>query len=267
VFAGVVLLTSVASAAPPGIDERAEARRHFESATRSYDSGRFEEAAAEFQTVFDLMGDPALLFDIAQSYRYAQKYEKALLFYRSYMRRAQSSMRAPEVEQRIAELQELLRKAAPPAETPTPPKATPTKSRETRTTEVEPPDRSVAPPAATTPSPSPRSRRVLGWAGVAAAGIGGVALIVGAAMAATAVSDSNQIAAAAAANPHGEFTPALRNTQSQGQIAQPIGIACLATGGVVAAAAAALLVMGYRHERSRVDVSFTGSRLVVTGAF
>jgi len=239
------LLAGRSSAATP--EEREQARRHYESATRKYDTGRFEEAAAEFQQVFDLIGDPALLFNIAQSFRLAQKPDKALLFYRSYLRRAPDAASRAEVEKRIAELTELVRRQPPPAP---PPARAPT--------EAPPPARLVPrspPPAAvalTTTMPPPVrapwravDRRPLRVAGIALVAVGVAGLAVGAAMTGVGAAAANDLTHAAAA--HVEFTPALRDAESRLAFAQPLSLAGFVVGGAAAVAGVALVVVGRRR--------------------
>lgn len=249
-------LAGAARAATP--EEREQARQHYESATRKYDTGRFEDAAAEFQQVFDLIGDPALLFNIAQSYRLAQKPDKALLFYRSYLRRAPDAASRVEVEKRIAELTEILKRQPPPPE-PTP-------------REAPPPARLDAPPvpaaaAATTPPPQSREpaphaeRRALRIAGLTLSAVGLAGLVVGAAMTGVGAAAANDLTHAA--SQHAEFTPALRDAESRLALAQPLSIAGWVVGGAAAVAGVALVVAGrHRPERAvRVGLHATGVSL------
>jgi hypothetical protein len=50
-------------------DDVATARRHFEAGRRAYNLGELKTAAAEYREAYKLKPDPALLYDIAQSYR------------------------------------------------------------------------------------------------------------------------------------------------------------------------------------------------------
>src|ERR1700730_16790170 len=63
-----------------------EARQHAAKAKVHYDLGEFEKAAEEYTQVYRLRPLPALLFNIAQSYRQAGQYEKAKQFYKAYLR-------------------------------------------------------------------------------------------------------------------------------------------------------------------------------------
>lgn len=265
----VVISSTFARAATP--DQREQARQHYESATRKFDTGRYDEAAAEFEQVFDLIGDPALLYNIAQSYRAAKQYDKALLFYRSYLRRNPDASNRAEVERRIDELGDLVaqqqkqqqqqrqqqqRQAAPPPPRPQPP----------------PPPAVVVhqptPTATTTapPPPPPRHhRRTLRIAGLSLCAVGVAGLALGGAMTGVAVSASNDLSRAA--RNHGEFTTSLADTQSRGNLAETVSIVGYAVGGAAALTGIALTVIGYHPERAPVTVGVSGTGVFARGRF
>jgi tetratricopeptide (TPR) repeat protein len=86
-----------------------EAKAHAARAKVHYDLGEFEKAAEEYIQVYRIKPLPALLYNIAQSYRQAGQYEKAKQFYKSYLREAKdatASNRAA-VEKAIREIEEL----------------------------------------------------------------------------------------------------------------------------------------------------------------
>src|SRR5262245_2800841 len=84
------------------------ARQHFEQGSRLYDLQRFHEAAHEYEAAYELHPDPALLFNIGQAYRLGNEPDRALLAFRSYLRRVPDAPNRTEVEARIAQLQELV---------------------------------------------------------------------------------------------------------------------------------------------------------------
>jgi tetratricopeptide (TPR) repeat protein len=97
-----------------------EARKHAAQAKVHYDLGEFEKAAEEYTQVYRLRPLPALLFNIAQSYRQAGQYEKAKQFYRAYLRENPDASNSAEVKRALKEIDELLAKEkktkeAPPA--------------------------------------------------------------------------------------------------------------------------------------------------------
>ena len=181
----------------PGKDDTSAAREHYKRGNTLYDLNRFDEAVKEFEAAYELKDDPVLLYNIAQSYRLANKYSEALRFYRNYLRRYASANKkdAPnksEVEQKIDDMEKLITEqnrvatAAPdttlapgqrpgnsPARTTPPPSTTPSPTRSepppvvaTNTTPSSTPpagneDGDEPPPRATTPPPAraePESR-------------------------------------------------------------------------------------------------------------
>ncbi len=87
-----------------------EARQHAAKAKVHYDLGEFEKAAEEYTQVYRLRPLPALLFNIAQSYRQAGQYEKAKQFYKAYLRESPDAKNAPQVKSALKEIDELLAK-------------------------------------------------------------------------------------------------------------------------------------------------------------
>src|SRR3954469_17196984 len=87
-----------------------EARQHAAKAKVHYDLGEFEKAAEEYIVVYRLRPLPALLFNIAQSYRQAGQYEKAKQFYRAYLRENPDAQTSSAVKKALKEIDELLAK-------------------------------------------------------------------------------------------------------------------------------------------------------------
>jgi tetratricopeptide (TPR) repeat protein len=87
-----------------------EAKAHAARAKVHYDLGEYEKAAEEYIVVYRIKPLPALLYNIAQSYRQAGQYEKARQFYRSYLREAKDVPNRDAIEKAIREIDELLAK-------------------------------------------------------------------------------------------------------------------------------------------------------------
>jgi tetratricopeptide (TPR) repeat protein len=87
-----------------------DARQHVAKAKVHYDLGEYKDAAEEYIIVYRLKPLPALLFNIAQSYRQAGMYDKARSFYKSYLREAPEVKNRATIEQSIKEMDELLAK-------------------------------------------------------------------------------------------------------------------------------------------------------------
>src|SRR3954469_6523081 len=87
-----------------------EARQHAAKAKVHYDLGEFEKAAEEYTLVYRIRPLPALLFNIAQSYRQAGQYEKAKQFYKAYLRENPDPKTSSSVKKALKEIDELLEK-------------------------------------------------------------------------------------------------------------------------------------------------------------
>ena len=99
-------------ARPARADETSdEFKAHVQRAKVHYDLGEFEDAAEEYTQAYRIKAVPGALFNIAQAYRQASKYDKARQFYRAYLREAnpEPKQRAV-VERAIKELDELIAK-------------------------------------------------------------------------------------------------------------------------------------------------------------
>jgi len=103
-----------------------EARQHAAKAKVHYDLGEFEKAAEEYTLVYRIRPLPALLFNIAQSYRQAGQYEKAKQFYKAYLRESPDAKNSAQVKKALKEIEELqakekLTKDGPPRGVQQPP--------------------------------------------------------------------------------------------------------------------------------------------------
>lgn len=104
---GIITMAMGGLAHADAVDNVAAAREDFERGTRAYDLGHYAEAAKEYEAAYRAKDDPALLFNIGQAYRGANEPEKAIVAFRSYLRRVPEASNRDEVEARIAELQRL----------------------------------------------------------------------------------------------------------------------------------------------------------------
>src|SRR3954470_14919341 len=95
-----------------------EARQHAAKAKVHYDLGEFEKAAEEYKLVYRIRPIPALLFNIAQSYRQAGQYEKAKQFYKAYLRESPDAKNSAAVKNALKEIDELLAKEKRTREVP-----------------------------------------------------------------------------------------------------------------------------------------------------
>jgi tetratricopeptide (TPR) repeat protein len=246
----VLLLTLPAFAAPPTPEQREQARQRYDAASRKFDLGRYDEAAEDFEAAYELVGDPKILFNIAQSFRLGQKYEKALRFYRSYLNKDPGSKNRSLVEKRIAELTELVDRQrseaqAPPQGTIRPEETPPDKSTTTTTETTPPPSASIAPPAepAQTPTRPPRALKI---AGFSLGGLAVASLVVGATFSALAASANDDIVRANQART-GAWTQTLKDEDANGRTYDAVAIAAYVVGGAAAVASAVTLAIAYRR--------------------
>jgi hypothetical protein len=103
----VVLLTAhMAWAGPTEDSDREAARIATKQATAAYNLGHYDEAASQYEEAYRRVPDPILLYNLGQSYRQADKLDKALTAYRSYLRTApDDAPNRAKVQQWVGELE------------------------------------------------------------------------------------------------------------------------------------------------------------------
>lgn len=107
-------------------EDSKKAKELYQKATAHYGVGEYEQAAEAYQESYKLKGDPALLYNAAQSYRLAGRLEKSLTLYRNYTRLYPNEPNIPEVRERIEKVEEQIEAdkaaaAAPPPASSMPP--------------------------------------------------------------------------------------------------------------------------------------------------
>src|SRR6266545_4482365 len=164
------------------------AREATENGRRAYNLSRWDEAVAQFEKAYQLSGDPALLFNLAQAHRQAGHANEAVRFYKTYLREQPNSPNREIAEKQLSELHAAdTPSPAAPATAPPPP-AAPARasSPETAPSVMGAPAASadvpvvVAPPA---PAPAAQSTPLPGWMPltglVATAGLTAAAIVSG----------------------------------------------------------------------------------------
>jgi hypothetical protein len=89
-------------------DRAAMARESYDQGKKAYNLGNFEEAITLWKKGYEYKDDPIFLFNIAQAYRQKGDYQKAIFYYKGYLREQPSASNKDDVNARIAELQKLL---------------------------------------------------------------------------------------------------------------------------------------------------------------
>jgi tetratricopeptide (TPR) repeat protein len=254
--AGLAALPFAGAARAASDADLEQARKHAAQAKVHYDLGEFAKAAEEYILVYRVRPLPALLFNIAQSYRQAGEYDKARQFYESYLRESPEGETSAQVRKALREIDELqakekLAKAIPPTGVKQPPDASlPLKPDPPPKAEVPPRAAAAAVPpkalpvaaaipnvAATPDAPSPSKgpgTRTAAWitGGAAVALLGGGALFT----AKAASTDS-------ALNGGGHTRAQADDLMSQSSSQHKAGAVLLGTGLAAAGACAVLLLL------------------------
>lgn len=248
--------TAEAMQLTPG--QKAEMKLHYEKATRAYDVQKYTEAVDEYQKAYEIGGDPAMLYNVAQSYRLADQLSEALRFYRRYLQRSPNARNREDVERKIADLEKTVedrRKAAAAATAPPP----------------------VAPPPPVTPPVTPPETPVVEEggggariAGIVIASIGGAALVGAAITGKLAQSKGEELSDASGKGK--TFDPSL---ESSGKLLDKVAIASVIGGGALAITGVILILVsgsgggggGEQHASALPMVTpVLGSGLVGAGA-
>jgi tetratricopeptide (TPR) repeat protein len=87
-----------AHGAEPTKSAQDEAKPIFAEAQQAYQLGKFEDAIAKYEKVYQLTNHPSLLFNLAQCHRQLGNYERAAFFYDRYL----SSAKPPIPNEQLA---------------------------------------------------------------------------------------------------------------------------------------------------------------------
>jgi hypothetical protein len=287
-------------------ERRAEARQHFANAMRKFDVAKFDDAAAEFVAAYEIMGDPGMLYNIAQAYRLGERSEKALFFYKAFQRHILSNPKTTpalkaEVERRITELTQAIAKSkqaatAPPTGTMNPGQAghddMAESSKPPQNGQAEEPhEQSVSPQeqqqqqgtppktgttteriatkkkVSTTPS---NNQATLKYAGIGLGAFAIASVAVGAGLSGAAAKDSSNLQQAS--QQHAAFGPNLQASEHNGKLYDTVSFVFYGLAGAAAVASAVTLYFGLRPQRAaraQVAPSFSSNSagLVVMGRF
>ncbi len=148
--------------AAPKVDDAAiaKAKDHYKKGTFFYDTGEFEKAIAEYLAGYEVQSDPVFLFNVAQSHRQLGNHDKAVFFYKSFLRNSPNAPNAEMVRQRIVELEELIQKKKESLEKPPGSPEPPVSSGSVKPSPSPLPSPRPEPSAKPAPSPSPSAAPV-----------------------------------------------------------------------------------------------------------
>jgi hypothetical protein len=127
-------------------DNPQHAKELFQQGTTFFDLGQFDKAVESWEAGYKEKPDPVFLYNIAQAYRLSGDGNKAIFFYRGYLRNLPKAPNRAEVEQKIAAIQQKLAAEPDRARPPEAPKAEPSSAPPAP---APPP----APPPVVTPPP------------------------------------------------------------------------------------------------------------------
>lgn len=237
VFALVVAAPAEAMQLSP--QQKLEMKQHYEKATRAYDVQKYTEAVDEYQKAYEIGGDPAMLYNVAQSYRLADQLPEALRFYRRYLQRSPNARNREDVEKKISDLEKTIderRRAAAAVPVPSTP----------------PPAASTAPPPV-----APLVQKDEGSSGMLIAGI--VVASVGAAALATAAITgkmaSNKADQLTTASMEGQqYDP---NVQKNGKTLNTVAVISAIAGGVAAITGVVLIVVSQADSTEKTQASLS----------
>jgi hypothetical protein len=223
--------------------QKQEIHVHYQQATRSYDLGKYQEAVDEYQKVYEIDGDPVMLYNIAQAYRLNDQPQESIHFYRRYLQRSPEARNKEDVERKITAMEKLIeerRKAAalvaPPA-----PKA------DAKPVAIPEP---VAPPPVTAPvvvaplppppaSPPSATRQILGWSMV---GVGVASIAVAIIEGIRAKNRGDELTQMSNQTNPMPWTSAQESIQSEGKTANIVAIVCGIAGSAVGVGGAIVLI-------------------------
>ena len=209
--------------------QKQQMMEHYERATRAYDIQKYPEAIEEYQKAYEVGGDPAMLYNVAQAYRLNDQLTEALHAYRRYLQRSPTARNREDVERKIADLEQAIearRKASAAAE------------EAVRRGAPPPATVPVAPPPAEAPTP-PAGTTTNGMriAGITVLSVGAAGLVTAGISGLIARKKGEDLTQASMDGAH--FDPSI---QSSGKTWNTVAIATVIGGGVLAVAGTILLV-------------------------
>ena len=210
-------------------DPAAEASAANTEGLRLYDIHEWDAAIAKFKEAYRLRPDALSLFNLAQANRLKGDCNEALQFYRTYRRNYPEQANIPKVEKFITEMEGCAHKPAPVVVAPV-----------VVAPVVAPPPGKQLPPPVTEPSHGKQ------LAGMAVAGAGTLAVVIGVVFAVKASQKADEVT-----HLMGMWQPAL---QSDGQRDAHVSVAMFAVGSAAIIGGAALYVLGRASAAEHVSV-------------
>jgi Tetratricopeptide repeat len=232
--------------------QKQDVRLHYERATRAYDLNKYQEAVDEYQKVYEIDGDPVMLYNIGQAYRLNDQPQESIHFYRRYLQRSPEAKNRDDVNRKIVNLEKLIedRRKAAAAVTPPPPSAKVPLVEQ----RAPPPPAPVVVPVVVQPPPPPpvppsTAQRGVGWTMV---GLGLIADGVAIAEGIRAKNFGDQLTKASKPSDPPIFNPSI---ESSGKTANLVAIVCGIAGTAVAITGAIVLITNGSSGASRPETT------------
>ena len=144
----ILLITMVSAlciarveAKPADVSKTSEAKLRYESGLAHFNLQEYKQSIEDFEAAYRLKPDPVFLYNLAQAHRLSENAERALYFYRAYLRSSTNPPNRHEVEGRIETLEKLLAEKQQLA---------------------KPPDHTLPPYDGKTPQPTPEPAPIVG---------------------------------------------------------------------------------------------------------
>jgi hypothetical protein len=224
--------------------QKQEIHVHYQQATRAYDLGKYQEAVEQYQKVYEIDGDPVMLYNIAQAYRLNDQPQESIHFYRRYLQRSPEARNKEDVERKITAMEKLIeeRRKAAAQVAPPPPK---TEVKPVAVPPPAPPPPVVALPVVVAPPPPPppqeasTARLVVGWSMV---GVGVASIAVAIVEGIKAKNRGDKLTQLSNDPSHLPWTTDLEQIQSEGKTANIVAIVCGIAGTGLSVAGAIVLI-------------------------
>jgi tetratricopeptide (TPR) repeat protein len=248
----LVLLALAPSAAWAQAPASQAARAHFNRGMDHYKAGDYDAAVAEIEAAIAIVDEPDFDYLLGQAERRRGRCDRAIDAYRRFLKSGPPPAEVKVAETNILRCEEAIAKARPPpvddgglTRPPAPPPSVPPVAPAAPPTPVPapavPPTFVPAPPPPIRPSPGSATGKV---AGAVTAGLGAVALGIGAYLAVDAGNRARSVNAAAAS--HAMWTQALQDDFDSAHREGLAAAVLLGVGGALVAAGGLVIVLNVR---------------------
>jgi tetratricopeptide (TPR) repeat protein len=271
---GVLQLGALATPAPAWAqhaghsdkERAAQARQKFEAGKKAYNIGDFDNAIELWKQAYEYRDDPIFLYNVAQAYRQKGDAQKAIFFYRAYLREEPRARNRNEVEARIAELQKQVDSQPPPTPEPEPPRPVPASEPATQPATPTP----SAPTAEAAEADTLHPGKGMKITGLVTGGVGVAALAAGVVFTLRAKSIQSDLETAARSGQ--PWSKDLVDKEATGRTSSTLGLVGIGVGAAALVTGVTLFWLGARKdsaaaretEVSVVPLGTTGGALSVT---